>query len=160
MVFIRTISHINMSKPTSILKSLLALLAIGLLIQLRLVLLEPSPEPPSSNSNVPIPRLPNANYQYQYQAPIQCPHNPEDRSPQSYIVYLQYHHTLEKHSSAINRDITPYVKDVYEEGRKMVYSSVGVDEGMLEAIMGDENVWFVECAEVLTGDAKEMKWHR
>jgi hypothetical protein len=49
------------------------------------------------------------------------------------------------------------VKDVYGEGRVM-YSGVGVDEELLEAIKGDERVWYVECAVVLRDDYGRMKW--
>jgi hypothetical protein len=48
------------------------------------------------------------------------------------------------------------VKDVYGEGRVM-YSGVGVDEELLEAIKGDERVWYVECAVVLRDDYGRMK---
>lgn len=69
------------------------------------------------------------------------------------MVHLSYYHSMEEHLKVVERDLTPYVKDVYEElyvGR-VVYSVVRVDEGLLGFIRGDEKVMVVECAGVLGG---------
>jgi len=69
------------------------------------------------------------------------------------MIHLSYYHSMEAHLEAIQRDLTPYVKDVYEKlyvGR-VVYSVVGVDDELLEVIRGDEKVMIVECASVLRG---------
>jgi hypothetical protein len=123
------------SLPRLLHKAILILLLIGIITQLRVLLLHthatPSPQ--------------------KYQAPLRCSSNPEERSPGSYMVYLSYYHSMEQHLEAVKRDLTPYVKDVYEQlyAGRVVYSVVRVDDELLGVIRGDEKVMIVECAVVL-----------
>lgn len=130
-----------MSKPFQ--KCLLALFLLALLVQLSSLLHNPSVSPPTIPTVKP------------YLAPFRCPINPEERSPQSYVVHFSAPHSFEQHSKAI-KDIVHHVKEVHDLGTT-VYSAVNVDYGLLEAIRADEKVWFVECVAVLKGDARGMR---
>jgi len=86
-----------------------------------------------------------------YKAPL----HPEVVDPKflepdlSYLIYLARGHTLQKHSEAIDRDITPYIREIlklpyYVERDQVVFSCERVDDKMLDDIRSDPGVERVE----------------
>jgi len=80
-----------------------------------------------------------------YQAPLLGDLPLENFVPEEYIVYLVPNHSLEQHSAAIHRDITPFVRTTLRLIKdRIVYGGRGIDGELLSAIRADpkvEKVW-------------------
>lgn len=75
-----------------------------------------------------------------YEAPLLGQLALENYIPGEYFVYLAPGHSLEEHSAAIHRDITPYVGNSSFFKKKNAYYGRGIDDELLSAIRADPKV--------------------
>lgn len=84
-----------------------------------------------------------------YQAPFSNPNAYLEEPPivaDAYIIHFAHGHSIEKHSSAIGQDITPYIHQ-YEETKdknEIIYSGQSISESLLTTIRADPGVSLVE----------------
>ena len=79
-------------------------------------------------------------------APLRGDWPEEEIVPHIFSVILSPGHSLEAHSEAIHRDLTPYVSSVLHDTKKhrVLYGGERVDDEILRAIradLGAEEVW-------------------
>jgi hypothetical protein len=85
-----------------------------------------------------------------YQAPLLC-RSKEGRIPQSYDVFLSPGWTLEQHSAAIDRDLTPYVRWVLDNKilNRVEYHGYDIDDELLATIRSDIYFDMFECSHMV-----------